>query len=227
MYEKDFRQKKWGSGSLKLLIGMAIILLVIGLCGCISQNPDDFYNEAQAFQNQGDYKSAIGTYDELIYLYPNYENISKIYEELPRCYFEWGEQLQNQGLYEDAILKYSVIIHSYPDTFYESEAVDRIIEIGELADTTSSIPSPDREYVGGNCSIVEMENDANIPVTLVFTGPTYESIKMEPGEFVRLEFNPGVYYLVGTADGVLPFKGIEDLTIGYKYSWVWYIETTY
>lgn len=227
--KKELRQKKWGSGFLKIITGLAIVILAgIGLSGCIGQNPDDLYNNAQTFQNQGDYESAIGTYEELIYSYSNYENISKVNEEIPRCYFKWGEQLQNQGLYQEAMLKYSVIIQSYPDSHYQSDAVNKIIEIGEIANnTTSSIPSPEREYVGGNCSIVEMENDADIPVTLVFTGPTYKSITMETGDVVRLEFNPGVYYLVGTASGVIPFKGVEDLSIGYKYSWTWYIETTY
>jgi len=211
----------------QIIVGIIVILLTVGLSGCTSENPDDLYNEAQTFQNQGDYESAIGTYEELIYSYANYENISKVKEEIPRCYFEWGEQLQNQGLYQEAMLKYSVIIQSYPDSHYESDAVNRIIEIGELANTTLSIPSPEREYVGGNCSIVEMKNDADIPVTLVFTGPTYKSITMETGEFVQLEFNPGVYYLVGIASGVIPFKGVEDLSVGYKYSWTWFIETTY
>jgi len=38
MNEKKLRQKEWGSASLKMAIGIAIFLLVVGLSGCVEQS---------------------------------------------------------------------------------------------------------------------------------------------------------------------------------------------
>lgn len=211
-----------------VIIGITLIFLAVGLSGCNGPSAKEMYNEAQDFQHHGYYSSAIGTYEELIYNYPNDEYASIARAEIPKCYYTWGKQLQNQSEYENALVKYTIILQSYSGAIYESKAVDRIIEIGQIWNITTPAPSPERAYMGGNYSIIEMENDANQPISIVFSGPTYTHIRLRKGEIKTVDINnPGVYYIVGTATGVILFTGTEDLTMGYKYSWVWYIKTTY
>jgi len=82
--------KNIGGRYLRMLICLTLFLSILGFCGCIAQDPERLFVEGHALQERGDFKNAIGAYERLLYLFPDYENISKV-KEITNLSFISGE----------------------------------------------------------------------------------------------------------------------------------------
>jgi parallel beta-helix repeat protein len=72
---------------------------------------------------------------------------------------------------------------------------------------------------------VVIKNDAHLSITVSFTGPTSATIYLLPGATKTHQFSPGMYSISATATNVVPFRGSESLSRGYKYTWIFYISS--
>lgn len=80
------------------------------------------------------------------------------------------------------------------------------------------------EYVGAEYTTIEITNSANRTLTLTFGGVKY----VIPKDGRRtIEADGGNYEFYATAPGVRPASGVKNFAKGYKYSWDFYIVTTY
>ena len=80
------------------------------------------------------------------------------------------------------------------------------------------------EYVGADYTIIEVINSANRTLTLTFGGVKY----VIPKDGTRtIEADGGNYEYHATAYGVRPASGVKTFSKGYKYSWDFYVVTTY
>jgi len=70
---------------------------------------------------------------------------------------------------------------------------------------------------------VELKNNAYRSITVTFTGPSSATIYLPPGATKTHQFSPGQYSISATATNVVPFRGTESLSRGYKYTWIFYI----
>lgn len=71
-------------------------------------------------------------------------------------------------------------------------------------------------------SIVEVKNNTSIAMTLKMNSDYYY---FDPQETKTLTIAPGGYKFLASAPSVIPYYGDDTLLSGYKYSWVFYIET--
>lgn len=80
------------------------------------------------------------------------------------------------------------------------------------------------EYVGADHTIIEVINSANRTLTRTFGGVKY----VIPKDGTRtIEADGGNYEYHATAPGVRPASGVKTFSKGYKYSWDFYVVTTY
>ena len=83
--------------------------------------------------------------------------------------------------------------------------------------------SPEGRTTGSNC-IIDVKNNTSVSMTLKMNSTYYY---FDPRETKTLTFSPGDYTYIASAPSVIPYFGDDTLESGYKYSWVFYIETTY
>lgn len=130
---------------MKKPVNLILVLVIAALIfSCSSGSKDnkteeEFYAEAQEFSEQGDYKSAIKAYQDILKTYP----------DSPRAYkaqfligFVYSENLKD---YENAKENYRKVIEQYPDCDLADDAQYMLETMGkenlptlEEKDSTSS-----------------------------------------------------------------------------------------
>lgn len=83
------------------------VLLVLTLTGVwITSTADDrVYKKAVQFQVDGDYQTAIQTYNDLVMRYPNSPFISQAKEDIQNSYLSWARDFAKNGDYKNSIDK--------------------------------------------------------------------------------------------------------------------------
>lgn len=93
--------------------------------------------------------------------------------------------------------------------------------VKEIPKSEVSPFSPEGKTSGTECSI-EVTNNTALSMTLKMNATYYY---FDPRETKTLTSSPGAYSYIASAPSVIPYFGDDILQSGYKYSWVFYIET--
>ena len=95
--------------------------------------------------------------------------------------------------------------------------------IKPLSKNERGVFAPSEQTDDYQCNI-NVENATSMDVTLKIQGTFYY---LEPEETKTITLSPGSYDYVASAPGIIPYFGEEDFKSGYRYSWKFYIRTTY
>ncbi len=93
--------------------------------------------------------------------------------------------------------------------------------VKEIPKSDVSPFSPEGRTTGTECEI-EVTNNTSLSMTLRMNSSYYY---FDPKEKKTISFSPGACSFVASAPSVIPYFGDDTLLSGYKYSWVFYIET--
>ncbi len=92
----------------------------------------------------------------------------------------------------------------------------------------SALPPAERTSVDANSQIAQMviTNDTNYSLTVLYSGPTAQSVMLSPKATQTVSLAVGSYRVAATVDApdVRPFAGSDDLQ-GGSYNNTFYIET--
>lgn len=110
------------------------------------------------------------------------------------------------------------------ETDQEGWIHNSLVKLLEVISKSKVSPfSPEGRTTGANC-IIDVKNNTSISMTLKMNSTYYY---FDPQETKTLTFSPGDYTYIASAPSVIPYFGDDTLESGNKYSWVFYIETTY
>jgi hypothetical protein len=93
--------------------------------------------------------------------------------------------------------------------------------VEEIQKSDVSPFSPEGRTSGTEC-LIEVTNNTSLSMTLKMNATYYY---FDPRETKTLTFSPGAYTYVASAPSVIPYFGDDTLQSGYKYSWIFYVET--
>lgn len=107
---------------------------------------------------------------------------------------------------------------------YSAETQDRLPRPRTTTVVRSSESPFSSEYIGGNQIIVLIKNDSAKTLNLTLGGVKYV---VSPGASESIELVQGTYDYFASAVGVRPLSGSQGFEWGHRYTWVFYIVTTY
>lgn len=105
---------------LSRLFGLACLLVLVLLFGCANGGVYiSGYSEAQSFQSEGEYRSAIEQYEAYIQKHPDSPLLNPVLYEIGKCYEALGNKHQ-------AVTYYQKIIEAAPDSEWADFSKDNL-----------------------------------------------------------------------------------------------------